>query len=223
MHGECREKKKENKDNPLTEKFIKWISKLYINSKDLLEEWLNKILPDWDLSRKVKQGDWKMWARLLFFLVLAFAVSLLVIYLLRQLIAWKKHRIQITDDIIAPAAPDLTDDNIRADELPADQWKALAWELIEKGSLRLALRALYLATLAHLAEEKLISIAKYKSNRDYETELKRRAHEKKELLGIFSANINFFDRVWYGMYEINIDDVNLFADDQERIFSFVRQ
>ncbi|MCP4111671.1 MAG: hypothetical protein GY749_40140 [Desulfobacteraceae bacterium] len=216
--------KKEDNETLLTgpfEKFIKWVRKIYIKLKEIVLNWLEEIQPKLDLSQKMK-GGWKIWVRLLFYLILIFAVILLAVYLVKYLIARKKNQIQITDDI-TPAMPDLTDDNVKADELPADQWKALALELIEKGSLRLALRALYLATLAYLAEEKLISIAKYKSNRDYETELKRRAHEKKELLGIFSANVNFFDRVWYGMYEINIDDVNLFADDQERIFSFARQ
>ncbi|MCP4350781.1 MAG: hypothetical protein GY795_35395 [Desulfobacterales bacterium] len=219
-----REKKEDNETSLFAgpfEKIIKWIKILYTKSEKILKDWLEKI-PKWDLSQKVKQGGWKIWVRLLFYLVLIFAVILLAVYLVKYLIARKKNQIQITDDI-TPAMPDLTDDNVKADELPTDQWKALALELIEKGSLRLALRALYLATLAYLAEEKLISIAKYKSNRDYETELKRRAHEKKELLGIFSASVNFFDRVWYGMYEINIDDVNLFADDQERIFTFAGQ
>ena len=48
------------------------------------------------------------------------------------------------------------------------------------------MRALYLATLAHLADREMITIESYKSNREYEDELKRRAHEHGELS--FSLN-----------------------------------
>ena len=85
----------------------------------------------------------------------------------------------------------------------------------------MALRALYLGTLAHLVDHEIIFIAKYKSNRDYEREIQRRAGDLKEVPTIFSRSVSFFDSVWYGMHEVTLRDVDLFAADQERIRHFV--
>src|SRR2546423_5252771 len=98
-------------------------------------------------------------------------------------------------------APDLTDENVAADQLPEDGWTKLGRELLERGELRLALRAFYLASLAHLAGRHLISLAKFKSNHDYERELRRRGHSFPELLSLFGENVQVFDRIWYGMHE----------------------
>jgi prephenate dehydrogenase len=81
------------------------------------------------------------------------------------------------------------------------------------------MRAFYLASLAHLAAKNLISIARFKSNRDYERELNRRGHSFPELLSIFGQNVSVFERIWYGTHEINLDTVNRFALQVERIKS----
>jgi hypothetical protein len=96
----------------------------------------------------------------------------------------------------------------------------LAEELTAKGELRLAMRALYLATLAYLAEHQMITIEIYKSNREYEQELRRRAHEREELLTIFAKSLNLFERVWYGMYRIPRSEFNNYAANQKRILTF---
>ena len=116
--------------------------------------------------------------------------------------------------------PDLNDESTKADDLPANRWLMLAEEFTAKGELRLAMRALYLATLAYLAEHEMITIEIYKSNREYERELRRRAHESKELLVIFSKSLNLFERVWYGMYRIQRSDFDDFATNQKRILTF---
>ncbi len=82
------------------------------------------------------------------------------------------------------------------------------------------MRALYLATLAYLAEHQMITIEDYKSNREYEQELRRRAHERKELLITFSKSLNLFERVWYGMYRIPRADFDDFVKNQKRILTF---
>src|SRR5439155_13859295 len=114
-------------------------------------------------------------------------------------------------------APDLTEENVSADLLPADGWLNLGRELLERGELRLAIRAFYLATLAHLAGRNLISPAKFKSNRDYERELHRRGHSMPELLSIFGDNSLVFERIWYGLHEINQELVQQFLARVERI------
>jgi len=87
----------------------------------------------------------------------------------------------------------------------------LARELLGRGELRLALRAFYFASLAHLAQRNLIQLAKFKSNRDYERELRRRGHAFPDLLSLFSENVSVFDRIWYGMQEVSTELVNEFA------------
>jgi hypothetical protein len=111
----------------------------------------------------------------------------------------------------------LADESLGAEQLPEDRWTKLARELLDRGELRLALRAFYLATLAHLAERNLISLAKFKSNRDYERELRRRGHSFPDLLALFGENVTVFDRAWYGWHEINGELVSRFAANVERI------
>jgi hypothetical protein len=67
----------------------------------------------------------------------------------------------------------------------------------------LALRAFYLASLALLAERSLLTLAKFKSNRDYELELRRRAHALPQLVSRFADNVAVFDRIWYGGHDVN--------------------
>jgi hypothetical protein len=98
----------------------------------------------------------------------------------------------------------------------------LAEEFTAKGELRLAMRALYLATLAHLSEYEMITIELYKSNREYELELNRRAHERNELLAVFSSTLDLFERVWYGMYQIPRADFDRFWKNQKRIITYAQ-
>jgi hypothetical protein len=117
------------------------------------------------------------------------------------------------------SAPDLSDQIVGAEQLPEDGWTRLARELLARGEFRLALRAFYFASLANLAERNLIQLAKFKSNRDYERELRRRGHAFPDLLSLFSENVSVFDRMWYGMQEVSGELVNRFAANVERLRS----
>lgn len=99
---------------------------------------------------------------------------------------------------VTSAQPDLRDDQLEAAHLPVDGWLALAREQIAKGEWRLALRALYLATLARLAMEGLVTLVKSKTNLDYERELRRRAPANVSLLNRFTDRRQEFEAVWYG-------------------------
>jgi hypothetical protein len=114
-------------------------------------------------------------------------------------------------------APDLEDENIAADQLPEDSWLQLARELMSKGELRLALRALYLASLAHLAGRQFLTIAKFKSNFDYLRELQRRGHVLPDLIRLFGENVTVFDRVWYGLHEVDSSLLDHFSNNVDQI------
>ena len=152
----------------------------------------------------------------LLLVMLALCVGLIIFFLLRM---WrnKYRRPPVVQSEAVKSAPDLTDENITAEQLPEDGWTKLARELLERGEFRLALRAFYLASLAHLAGRNLISLAKFKSNRDYERELGRRGHSFPSLLSVFSENLLAFDRTWYGMHETTRDLVQRFAANVEKI------
>jgi hypothetical protein len=94
--------------------------------------------------------------------------------------------------------------------LPESEWLALAADLIARGEVRLALRAYYLACLSALAGHGVVSIARYKTNRDYVRELQRRAHSWPEIIGAFASSATLFDRSWYGCHEVTdstIEDI----------------
>jgi len=115
------------------------------------------------------------------------------------------------------ALPDLNDENVAADQLPEDEWLRMAQEMMGRGDFRLALRALYLAGLAHLAAREMIAIALFKSNHDYETELVRRTRALPELQSAFSQNVALFDRVWYGRHEVSPEGLAQFRSNLEQI------
>ena len=188
----------------------KWITKLF--------EWLKSWFPEPQKKPDASQTNWMTFTRIALIMLLVLLVAALTYVLVR---IWQRRRTGRLESTIAAAAPvpDLRDDGIKADDLPVKRWLALAAEMIESGDLRLAMRALYLATLAHLAENEMISIEIYKSNREYEQELNRRAHEKKEMLNVFSKSITVFEQVWYGMHKITRSEFDKFAANQKRILA----
>ncbi len=130
---------------------------------------------------------------------------------------WKTRTGAIVTAEVVKAMPDLHSDDVLADQLPEDGWLSFARELMEKGDFRLALRAAYLACLAHLGERQLLTIARYKSNREYDRELQRRARSRDELLSAFGENLNVFERVWYGSHEATRDTLTDFTRNLEKI------
>src|SRR5262245_31280797 len=177
--------------------------------------WLERLLRRFFADDK--QGGTLGWisSSLLLYVLLAAVLALLAIFLLRV-----RRRNESVATIRAQAIaqlPDLADENIGAEQHPEDEWIRIAQELVERGEFRLAMRAFYLASLAHLARHNLITLAKFKSNRDYENELCRRAHTLPELLPVFAGNISIFERAWYGMYEVDANLVQRFADDVRRL------
>ena len=185
-------------------------------------DWLDKLFPGIDNSREGPGKGSSASVRGLLWVLLVVLLSVLGVFLWRTLKRHKERKPATSSEVI-PVVPDLTDDHIKADELPADQWMVMAKELADRGEFRLALRALYLSILSHLAENEMITIAKHKSNRDYKRELGRRGHEREGLLAVFSENVKVFDRSWYGMHKVTQEDLELFSGNQERIMALVAQ
>jgi hypothetical protein len=189
---------------------MKWLKKTI--------EWLLDKL-SWDMhTQHPADQRWMSMVRFLLYTLLA-VVSCLLLYQLWKI--WKRRvsRVAAAVPKSVPQTPDIADEQITADELPVNSWLALAQELMHQGNLRLALRALYLASLSHLAGLNLITIAKSKSNHEYRRELFRNAHTMPDILSSFSENIKMFDQIWYGMYDVTSELFNNFRTNQQRIMS----
>lgn len=184
----------------------RWIKDAF----NALRKWFNPPAP-----AGMPGGNWASAMRQLLF-VLVVILALVLGWLLWRL--WRERR--AAPPVAAeplPPAPDLTDENVRADQLPGEEWLRLAQEHAARGDHRLALRALFLASLAALAERNLIALARFKSNRDYERELLRRAHALGPLPALFADNVSAFERVWYGRHEATPDLLGVFIGNVERI------
>ncbi len=148
-------------------------------------------------------------------------IPLVCVMLILAFLAWRAWKDRKPGAVNAQAEiktiPDLTGDEVDAGALPEDGWLDLAGELMEKGEFRLALRARYLAILAFLARHDLITIARYKSDREYEMELRRRSHAIPRLVGLFSENRTLFESTWYGLHVVTTGIMESFARNYEEM------
>ncbi len=205
-------------------RFMDEVWKFLVNRAKTVREWarkvgdllINRVFPGPGSDRAAGGAEWIAALQMLLFILLVLVIATVVLFVWRL---WKRQRKSKTP-VVAQAmivAPDLCDERVMANALPEDDWLKLATELMDKGDLRLALRALYLANLAHLARRELVKITHSKSNREYENELRRRTRGKPDLQVAFSQNVTVFDRVWYGMHETTRDLLESFRQNLRTI------
>jgi hypothetical protein len=163
-------------------------------------DWLLDLFPSrqGSPSKPKASGSLFFWGGLLRAVIVVAVVFILVLIVL----VWLRSR-ELASPVLqaratSVATPDLQDENTQAAQLPMDGWLALAREKMALGEWRLALRALYLATLAQLAAEGLVSLARFKTNLDYERELRRRALARHEIVARFAMRRRGFEAAWYG-------------------------
>ena len=169
-----------------------------------LRRWLGKLFPGRERPWEEEAGgrfDWMLALHVLLLVLLGTATSILAVALLRA-----RRRRAAAAGAVAPetrARPDVADEDVVADELPASDWLALAEELAQRGDRRLAVRALHLGGLSLLACSRLITTGRHKSNRDYRLELERREHALPGgVLPAFRRNVAIVERAWYGTHVV---------------------
>lgn len=164
-------------------------------------------------------AGWSTSPLIMLYLLVGATASLLGVALFR---AWRKYSISKKIDPQPAALPEvnLMKEEIKPDDLPVNQWLDLARELLKKGETRLALRAFFLACLACLAEQRALTIAQFKSNREYEIELKRNLRDDPQLIEAFTQNRYLLEQVWYGRHETGPELVREFSGNHERIMSY---
>ncbi len=198
--------------------FLKPIPRAIWHALKAVVDWFERRFSDDDApSRKSSAASGLVVLRLLLYLFIG-AVAVLLLWVIWLLVRTARRTAAvIAAQPVAPAVPDLHDENVQAAQLPADGWLALAREQIAAGRWRLALRALYLATLARLASDGLIALAKFKTNLDYEREVRRRAAANAEIPARFAARRRGFEAVWYGRVEPLETDVRAWLAELERL------
>jgi hypothetical protein len=160
-------------------------------------------------------SGWQSALQILLLVLIVAIAAFLAVLVLRLWRRRRRPREVVAEAVVA--TPDLNDENVAADQLPEDEWLRIAREMMTRGNYRLALRAYYLAGLAHLAAREMIAIAIFKSNREYESELVRKARALPEVQSAFSQNVTLFDRVWYGLHEVTQEGLAQFQSNLERI------
>jgi hypothetical protein len=156
-------------------------------------------------------------SRMLLYAVLALASAAAIFLLIRIILQRRGKTDELAAQPITAAKVDLADETVTADQLPEDEWLALARTLIAQKEFRLAMRALFLAGLAHLAGQQIVSLAKHKSNREYAMELRRRAADQAAMQTAFLQNVLAVERVWYGLHDVDAETLERFHANLEQI------
>ncbi|MDB6120048.1 MAG: hypothetical protein JWO08_3829 [Verrucomicrobiaceae bacterium] len=152
-------------------------------------------------------------------LILKGLLALLGVFLVALLIRQWRHLPPVPARADTTPAVNLESDQVVATQLPENEWLRLAEEKINAGEFRLAMRALFLATLAHLGERKMLGIVRSKSNGDYVRELSMRARGHDELRSRFSDSVRTFDWAWYGWHDVTRELLDQFRDNHQHIIT----
>jgi len=185
-------------------------------------DWLKEKMPDSRFSRLDDGRDYRGLIRWIFY-ALGFGLALLLVYWLVRWLIRNRATAQIETGPEESGRIDLADESITAQDLPLDQWVAMARDMLIRNDFRRALRALSLSVLAELADRQRVTIARYKSNLDYAHELSRRAHAEPELLDAFQWCVRVFEHAWYGMHPVSRLQVEDFMNQQQRIADLVQR
>jgi predicted membrane protein len=105
------------------------------------------------------------------------------------------------------AASPLDAEDVNPLDLPEQGWIEMAESSLREGNWRLAMRAFYLASLSWLGRREFITIHPGKTNREYETELRRRTRAAPRMRELFAGNLAAYERCWYGMHDPLPEDV----------------
>ncbi len=181
-----------------------------------LTEFFRGLVPE---ARPIRVGGASFGTSSFWTLLLLSAVVLALIVVVVRTRRTRHAAVPVVVATSAMVLPDLGSDEISADQLPADSWTRIARELLEQREYRLAMRAFHLSALAYLAQHNLIAITRYKTNRDYEAELSRRGHSIPHLVAVFRENLSVFEGIWYGSHSVDMEIVEQFAVNVDRIKS----
>ncbi len=114
---------------------------------------------------------------------------------------------------------DIEEEEVDPRSRSMNHWESLARELVEDEEYRKAVRALFLASLSYLADNRLIEIRRFKSNTTYQKELERHLRDEDERVQAFRDNVRTFEGIWYGQREATPSLFRQFRQNQERLIT----
>ncbi len=219
----------EEKDRGFAISWLESLSRLMDRMMQTVKEWAEWIRrwfeplrysPDAGGTKGAAPSTTLKWLTYAVGAVAACAVAFLLFRLLRN----RKAPKPVLAGVAASVAIDLNDDSITADQMPESSWLALAQDWLAKGDRRMALRAFHLATLNYLARRELILLQRWKSNYEYEIELRRRARAMGAAIGpVFASNVGIFERGWYGYHEVDDEALTAYRSNLETLRSHAGQ
>ena len=183
---------------------------------DYFRDLFKKFFPETSDNSKFNSflsGSWSI----LKYLVPVLLIIIIGIIILRKMSKKRKNKLTPLSSI--KRRPDLTREDVAADELEEDEWLKLCRELLEQKEFKLALRAFYLGCICALAKRKLLLAARHKTDYEYLNELRRRAHTMPDTIEVFANNIAIFQRVWYGDYPVNRELLEKYMKDSRILLS----
>jgi hypothetical protein len=206
-----------SKETSIIDQWRKSLRQLLLSLGSWARDLVKSLLKPLDLKPAISQSEVPRFSALLnalgYFLWAAFAGTL-IFFAIR---IFKFKAIKLPSSIVSPQKPDLATEEVEANQLPDDEWYALAREKIAQGEFRQAQRALFLAILSYLASHRFITVERWKTNTDYEKELGRKAKHLSELPALFSLSRLGFERCWYGQERVTPADLERYKLVYERI------
>lgn len=196
---------------------LRWFGEQVQKAFGTLEDWLQKLLPDIEPESSRSPSFFRDTDPLLLALYLLCGLGLCLagVWLYR---VWRRHQRRekpVLEEVLS--IPDLEAEEVSADELPADRWCSLANDLLAKGEVRLALRAMVLGALARLADDGFLKLSRYKSNRDYLLEIIQRGQSLADVREALQENVMAMEGVWYGDHSVDQVGLQRFLAQHERI------
>ena len=206
-----------SKQKSIIEQWRASILRMLVSLGDWVDRLVKSLLKPFDLKSPIAPANASHsagWLNTLGYLLWAAFAGGLILLSVRIL---KLRSKKLPPSIVPAPKPDLADEEIEADQLPDNEWYALAREKMAAGEFRQAQRALFLAILSYLAAHRFITVERWKSNTDYEKELGRKAKHPSELPALFAQSRLGFERCWYGADSVTLQDFDNYKDVYERI------
>jgi len=193
------------------------IRQMLVSLGNWMRDLMKSLLKPFDLKSPAAQPEPSRsfgFLNALGYLLWAAFAGTLVLFLIRLR---RLKTTKLPPSIVPSQKTDLADEEIDANQLPDNEWYAMAREKMAAGEFRQAQRALFLATLSYLASHRFITVERWKSNTDYEKELGRKAKHLSELPALFAQSRLGFERCWYGDDRVTPEDLENYNRIYERM------
>ena len=165
-------------------------------------EWLSKLLP----QPKVGTPGSGRWVAVVA-QILVFLVAIVLLVFLGRLLLTRFKRTKRIKPRKKKEARIVLGERLTPEQTSTDLLSE-AEALARSGDLRAAIRKAYIALLVELGDRKIISLAQYKTNRDYLNGLRGLPPLHSRMTGLTSS----FERHWYGFVEANQTDWQNFRE-----------